>query len=332
MKLQEAITLQDAAKLLGCSFVGDPMHLITGLNEIHMVEAGDLTFVDVEKYYKKALSSAATTILINKSVEPPQGKALLVYDEPFTGYNFLAEHFNPSYPLDTVGRPILGENVRMGRNVWCGNDVEIGDNTEIGHNVCIGSHVRIGANCRIHANVSIYDRVYIGNHVTINSGTTLGSEAFYFKSRAESKEKMLSKGRTIIHDHVDIGANCTIDAGVSGDTVIGEWTKLDNLIQIGHDTQIGKRCIFAAQVGIAGVCVIGDDVVLWGKVGITKEVVVGSKASVLSNSIVISSIEGNQVYYGFAATHRQRALREMAALRKLPELLRKLDMKEADEG
>ena len=322
MKLNQSLQLTEAAEILGCRYIGDPNHLISGLNEIHCVEPGDLTFVDVKKYYNKALGSAATTILINQEVSPPAGKALIISDDPFRDYNRLTETLNPRVPLDVYGKPVLGEGVKMGQNIQVGNAVTIGDHTEIGHQVVIGSHVKIGKRCQIHPHVTIYDHTVIGDDVCINAGTVIGGEAFYFKSRPDRKDKMLSKGRVVIKDHVDIGANCTIDRGVSGDTIIGEWTKLDNLIQIGHDTQIGKRCIIASQVGIGGVTRIEDDVTLWGQVGITKDVVIGKGATLLAKTGVMSSLEGGKTYLGMiAAPHRQK-LREISAARRLPELLK----------
>ena len=325
MKIAEEVTLNQLAGLLECAFKGDPSHRITGINEIHRVVPGDLTFVDVEKYYEKALTSAATTILINKEVEVPAGKGILISDDPFRDYNRLTEHFQPTSSLATADQPLLAADVEIGQNVVFGKGVQIGEGTQIGHNVVIGSHVRIGKNCRIHAQVTLYDHVEIGNDVCINSGTVLGSEAFYFKSRADSKEKLLTKGRVIVEDHVDIGANCTIDRGVSADTVIGAWTKLDNLIQVGHDTLIGKRCLIASQVGIAGVVTIEDDVILWGQVGINKDLTIGKGAILLGKTGVMSSLEGGKTYLGMIAEPAREQLRTVAALRKLPDVLRRLD-------
>src|SRR5205085_2804736 len=129
----------------------------------------------------------------------------------------------------------------------------IGTGTVIQPGAFIGNNVVIGKNCLIHSNVSVYDHTEIGNDVIIHANTVIGSDAFYFKRRKDYYDKMLSCGRVIIHDRVEIGASCTIDKGVSGDTIIGEGTKIDNQVHIGHDTVIGKNCLFAAQVGIAGV-------------------------------------------------------------------------------
>ncbi|MEL6255149.1 MAG: UDP-3-O-(3-hydroxymyristoyl)glucosamine N-acyltransferase [Bacteroidota bacterium] len=324
MKLKEAKSLKSVAELLGIEYVGPENHKVLGINEIHMVEAGDLTFVDIEKYYEKALNSAATTILINKKVEAPAGKGLLISEDPFRDYNILTEHFQPRKALNTSGEPQKGAGVKIGTHVVFGEGVVLEDGVEIGHNCVIGSHVRIGADSLIHANVTIYDNSLIGKNVCINSGTVIGGEAFYFKARPYGRDKMLTKGRVVIEDHVDIGANCTIDRGVSGDTRIGAWTKLDNLIQIGHDTQVGKKCLIASQVGIAGVVTVEDEVVLWGQVGVNKDLTIGKGAQLYGKTGVMSDLEGGKTYLGMVAVEARQKLREIAAIRKLPDLIRKL--------
>ncbi|MEM6264458.1 MAG: UDP-3-O-(3-hydroxymyristoyl)glucosamine N-acyltransferase [Bacteroidota bacterium] len=325
MKLSAPVSLEKAAHLLDCEFAGPAHHLVTGFNEIHRVEPGDLTFVDVEKYYEKALTSAATTILINKQVEVPMGKGLLISDDPFRDFNRFNEHFFPRQPLDQVGKPVLGAGVKVGNNVVFGKGVVIEEGAEIGHNCVIGNHVHIGSNSLIHANVTLYDHITIGHDCCIGSGTVLGGEAFYFKARPYGRDKMLTKGRVIVGNHVDIGCNCTIDRGVTADTMIGDWTKLDNLIQIGHDTIIGKKCVIASQVGIAGVVTIEDEVSLWGHAGITQDLTIGKGAVVMGKTGVQSSLEGGKKYLGMMAVELRHRLRMEAALKKLPDLIRKIE-------
>jgi len=253
MKFSKPHTLKQIADLIDCKFIGAADFAVLGMNEIHVVEPGDIVFVDHPKYYGKALESAATIVLINKEVECPEGKALLVSDDPFRDFNKLSDYFKPfeasSYSISPSAK--IGENTI------------IQPNTFIGHNVTIGKH------CIIHSNVSIYDDAVIGDFVTIHAGSVLGANAFYYKNRPEGFDRLKSSGRVVIEDHVDIGASCTIDRGVSGDTIIGAGSKLDNLIQVGHDTVIGKKCLIASQVGIAGCVVIEDEVTLWGQVGTT---------------------------------------------------------------
>jgi UDP-3-O-[3-hydroxymyristoyl] glucosamine N-acyltransferase len=326
MKINPPITLAYCAELLGLEYKGSSTHLISGINEIHRVTAGDLTFVDVEKYYRKALASAATTILINKAIDPPAGKALLISEDPFADYNRLTEHFQPSARLNSSSTPEkLGTGVTIGENVVFGESVIIGRGVQIGHNVVIGDHVVIGDYTQIHANVAIYAYTQIGRHVVINSGAVIGSEAFYYKKRAYGREKMLSKGRVILGDFVEIGANTTLDRGVSAETIIGEHTKIDNLVHIGHDTIIGKRCVIAAQVGIAGVCTIGDDVILWGQVGVASDITIGDKAVLYAKTGVMSSLTGGKTYFGMVADESRKSLRQLAALQKLTALLPQLE-------
>ena len=145
-------------------------------------------------------------------------------------------------------------------------------------------NVFIGKNCTIHSNVSIYDDTIIGDNVTIHSGTVLGANAFYYKKRSERYDRLKSSGRVVIEDNVDIGASCTIDRGVTADTTIGVGSKLDNQIQIGHDTVIGKNCLIASHTGVAGCVIIEDDVTIWGQVGITSGITIGAKTVISAKS------------------------------------------------
>jgi len=308
MQLETPTNLAEVAGFLHADFDGDPEFVISGLNEIHMVEPGDLTFVDHPKYYKKALGSKATTIIINKKVERPDGKALIYSEDPFTDYVKLVKKYRPFEPASQMISP----------------SATIGEGTIIQPGVFVGNHVKIGRNCLIHANVSIYDHSIIGDNVIIHSGTVIGADAFYFQRKPHGYSKFESCGRVVIEDNVEIGALCTIDKGVSGDTRIGMGTKLDNHIQIGHDTTIGRNCLFASAVVVAGVTTIEDDVILWGQVAIQKDIVIGKGAVVLATSAVDKSIEGNKVYFGIPAVEARKKWRELAALRQLPEIIEKL--------
>ncbi len=314
MKFPRSYTLKELAELLDCDFEGPADHQVKGINEIHVVEPGDLVFVDHPKYYDKALNSAATTILINKNVTVPSGKGILISDDPFRDFNALTKKFNPFQSAASSIAP----------------SAAIGENTVIQPNCFIGNNVSIGSNCRIHSNVSIYDNTIIGNNVIIHANTVLGADAFYYKKRPEGYDRLISGGKVIIADHVDIGAGCTIDRGVSGDTSIGKGTKIDNNVQVGHDTRIGENCLFASQVGIAGCVVIEDNVTLWGQVGITSGVTIGKGAVVSAQSGVSKSLPGGKTYAGTPADDIRRKYREMASIRILPEIIEKLDFPEQE--
>jgi len=308
MKFPRTYTLKEIAQITQTEPIGNDNFPVKGINEIHVVESGDLVFVDHPKYYDKALESAATVILINKKVDCPEGKALLVSDDPFRDFNKLSNHFKPFQPA----------------NLNIATSAKIGKNTIIQPNVFIGNNVVIGDNCMIHPNVTIYDNCMIGNHVTIHSGTILGADAFYYKNRSTGYDKLLSCGRVVIKDNVDIGAACTIDKGVTGDTTIGEGTKIDNQVQIAHDTIIGEKCLIASQVGIAGCTIIEDEVILWGQVGIISDITIGKKAVILAQAGVSKSLEGNKVYFGSPAAEAREKYRELSLLRSLPKLIEKL--------
>lgn len=309
MKFPYPQTLKEIATLIGSEYVGEDNFPIFGMNEIHVVQPGDIVFVDHPKYYDKALQSQATVVLINKEVDCPVGKALLISDDPFRDFNKLTHHF----------RPFQSANIAVAETA------EIGENTIIQPNVFIGNKVKIGNDCVIHANVCIYDGTVIGNNVTIHSGTVLGGDAFYYKNRPEGFDKLLSGGNIIIEDNVDLGALCSIDRGVTSATKIGEGTKLDNQVHVGHDTVIGKRCLIASQVGIAGCVLIEDFVTIWGQVGITSGITIGEKAVISAQSGVSKSLPGNKSYFGTPADEFIKKYKELASIKLIPDIIEKLD-------
>lgn len=287
--------------MLGCKFVGSPTHSVTGLNEIHRVETGDLVFVDHPKYYEKALQSAATTILIDKEVDCPEGKGLIISDRPFAHYNQLTTTFRPpskwNHQVDPTAR--------------------VADSAEIRPGAVIGPHVEIGENTVIHANVVIYDYCRIGDNVTIHANSVIGGDAFYYKKQDDGFSKMHTCGAVVIENNVEIGAQCAIDRGVSSETIIGEGTKIDNLVHVGHDCIIGAQCLVAAQVGIAGCTTIGKGVTIWGQVGIASDLKIGNGATILAQSGLMSDISEGKTYFGSPAIEARAKFREIAMTRKL---------------
>lgn len=308
MKFPKIHSLQEIANLLQCEFIGNPNFPVSGMNEIHVVEPGDIVFVDHPKYYDKALQSAATIVLINKKVDCPEGKALLISDDPFRDFNTLTKHF----------RPFQATNVSIALSAT------IGEGTVIQPNCFIGNNVTIGKNCLIHPNVTIYDHTVIGDNVMIHAGTILGADAFYYKKRPDGFDQLISGGRVVIEDNVGIGALCTIDKGVTGDTTIGAGTKLDNQVHVGHDTVIGKKCLIASQTGIAGCVIIEDEVTIWGQVGTTSGITIGAKAVIMGQTGVTKSVEGGKSYFGTPIEESREKLKQLANIKKIPEILNKL--------
>lgn len=310
MKFAKPLTAAQVADIIQARVVGDPDVLVTGLNEIHMVEEGDISFTDHPKYYKKSLQSKASVVLINAEPEETYGKTLVVSEQPFADFNRL---IHSQWKLAYVSAAI-SESARIGKNV------------HIGPNVYIGERTVIGDNCVIHPNVVIYGDCIIGDNVIIHAGSVIGADAFYYKRSGDRYDKFTTCGRVVIGNNVEIGALCTIDRGVTGDTIISEGTKFDNQIHVGHDTFIGRNVLMAAQCAIAGVVTIEDDVILWGQVGITKEIHIGKGAQVLAKSGVIQDLEAGKRYLGNPTSEAFSKNREWLLLKKLPELFKKVGM------
>jgi UDP-3-O-[3-hydroxymyristoyl] glucosamine N-acyltransferase len=311
MRFEKPVPITEIARLIGAEIIGEEEGVASGINEIHMVEEGDLVFVDHPKYYKTCIESAATYIIINQKAEFPPHKALLLMNEPFEAYLKIVGHYRPFEPSFKQKS----------------DTATIGENTVVMTGAFIGNHVSIGDNCVIYPNVVIMDHCVVGNNVIIQPGTVIGSDAFYYNKKTNRDvhyKKMLSCGRVVIEDDVEIGANCTIDRGVTGDTVIGAGTKIDNLVHIGHDTRIGKNCLFAAQVGIAGATKIEDEVILWGQVGVSKTLTVGKGAEVYAQSGVKDSIDGGKKYFGSPVEDAIAKKKEFVWIKRIPELWEKV--------
>ncbi len=311
MQFPSPVSLQWIATFIQAKLVGNTNAQATGINEIHKVEEGDLVFVDHPKYYATCLNSAASFIIINKETDVPEGKALLIVENPFEAYCKIVKHFRPFEP---AGKMISDSAV-------------IGEGTFIYPGAFIGNHVRIGKNCIIHPNVSIMDHCIIGNNVIVQAGTVIGSDAFYYNTKKDRElwyKKMPSCGRVIIEDDAEIGAGCTIDRGVSHDSIIGRGTKMDNMIHIGHDTVTGKNCLIAAQVGIAGVVTLEDGVTLWGQVGVSKTLTIGANAVIYAQSGVGKDTEGGKVYFGSPIEDAREKMKELVWVKRIPELWEKV--------
>lgn len=311
MRFERPVPLTEIASLIGATIIGNKNSAATGINEIHKVEEGDLVFVDHPKYYQKCIDSAATFIIINQPTDFPSHKALLLVEQPFEAYQKIVQHFRPFMPSM--------------KNV--SDSAIIGEQTVIMPGAYVGNHVTIGNNCIIYPNVVIMDHCIIGDNCIIQSGTIIGSDAFYYNKKTNRPvhyKKMLSCGRVVIENDVEIGAGCTIDRGVSGDTLIGAGTKMDNLVHIGHDTVVGKNCLFAAQVGIAGATTLEDNVILWGQVGVSKTLTIGAGAEVYAQSGVPASLDGGKKYFGSPVQEAAVKMKEIVWIKRIPELWKKV--------
>jgi len=311
MDFPRPYSVKEIAELISARVTGNTEAFAYGLNELHIVRPGDVSFVDHPKYYNKVLNSEATVIIINKEVDAPEGKTLLIHDAPFNAFNQLINNF----------RPFVESNQLIS------STAKIGKGTVIQPGAFIGNNVKIGKNCLIHSNVSIYDNCILGNNVVIQSNSVIGGDGYYFQRRDEGYVKFQSGGRVILEDDVEIGASCSIDKGVTGDTTIGKGTKMDNQCQVGHDSIIGKNCLIGAFSAIAGVTKIEDDVILWARVAIGKDIVIGKGAVIMATSATSKSLEGGKVYMGAPAIEVKKYWRQFSILRKLPDLIEELKRK-----
>ncbi len=306
MKFSQPIPVREIAQKIGAVILGDETLLASGINEIHKVESGDIMFVDNSRYFAKALKSAATIIILNEKTECPPGKALLLCDNPFEAYDALVREHRPAIPLN--------ERISDTALIHPSSVIEPG--------AVIGRQVVIGKNCYIQANAFIGDFTRIGDKVVIQAGAIIGTGAFYFQKNPEGYKRWHTGGRVLIENDVEIGAGCTINRGVSGDTIIGEGAKIDCQVHIGHGAVIGKNCLIAGQTGIGGKAVLEDWVVLYGQVGVAARVRIGRGAVVSAKSGVSKDLEAGKAYFGIPAEEIRVRQRELAALRRLPEFLK----------
>ena len=311
MRFDQPVPIKEIAALIGAEIIGNDGVEASGINEIHKVEKGDLVFVDHPKYYRTCIESAASFIIINERTDFPPHKSLLLVPQPFEAYQKIVQHFRPFQPSSKA----ISDSARIGAD------------TVIMPGAIIGNHVTIGAHCIIYPNVVIMDHCVIGSNCIIQAGTVIGSDAFYYNKKTNRPvhyNKMLSCGRVVLEDDVEIGAGCTIDRGVSSDTLIGRGTKMDNLVHIGHDTVIGKNCLLAAQVGVAGATTLEDGVILWGQVGVSKTLTIGAGAEIYAQSGVAATLEGGKKYFGSPVQEASVKMKELVWIKRIPELWKKV--------
>lgn len=266
----------------------------SGINEIHMVEHGDIVFVDHPKYYQKALLSAATIIIIPEELPVPEGKSLLVHPKPFDAFNFLLKYYAAEQNL---------------KDAWIHESAKVYPNVYLGKNVCIEE------NCVIHAGAHIADHTHLESGVIIGPNSVIGHDAFYYKKKPEGYDRLISAGGVHLESNVEIGALCTIDRGVTGVTRIGKGTKIDNQVHIGHDTQIGTNTLIAAGCGISGCVEIGNNVTIWGQVGMASGLKVHDHAVILGQSGVTKNVPEGAEYFGTPAGPSKDKYTELVYLR-----------------
>ena len=324
------------ALIINGKIEGDARMAVTSFGKIDEAQEGQLSFLANLKYEEYLYTTKASIIIINETFElkQPVKATLIRVPDAYTAFatllakyqEIMEQHLSgiqqPSYIAKTAS---YGQNVFIGAFSYIGENVRIGNNSKIFPNAYIGDEVTIGDNSIIHPGVKIYDHCKVGNHVTIHAGTVIGSDGFGFAPQADgSFQKVPQIGNVIIEDNVEIGANVTIDRATIGSTLIKSGVKLDNLIQIAHNVEIGHSTVIAAQTGVSGSTKIGSGVMIGGQVGIVGHLQIGDGAKINAQSGVSKSLEPGKAVTGSPAYDYTAALRSQAITRKLPELEKRI--------
>ena len=311
---------------------GSPDTPVTDIAEIQNATSREISFVGNSKYYKFLASTDAAAVILPANYSGDFTPRIEVAN-PQMAVKLLIDHFRPPLPLSFEGiheAATIHPSAKVGTNVTIGPHSVVGADSFIGDNVILESHVSIGQECSIahdthvYPNVSIYDRTTIGAQVIIHSGTVIGSDGYGFTLEEGVHKKIRQVGSVRIENNVEIGSNCSIDRATLGKTIIGEGSKLDNLVQIGHNVKIGKGCLIVAQVGIAGSTQLGDYVVVGGQAGFAGHIKVGDQVTIASKSGVTKDIESGVTISGFPAIPHNEDRKQIVYIRQLPEIIERL--------
>ncbi len=324
--------LKEIAKLIGGVVIGDGNTQITGICGIREAGPGHLTFIANSKYQHLLETTRASAVITSRDI-PSAPLPIIQADNPSLAFAKLASLVNPEVeqrPHGISPKAVLGKRVRLGKGAAIQafavieDEVEIGDRTVIYSGCYIGRRTRIGNDCLIYPNVSIREKVEVGHRVIIHSGTSIGSDGFGFATVQGIHHKIPQIGTVAIQDDVEIGANVTIDRARFGKTIIGKGTKIDNLVQIAHNVEVGPNSIIVAQAGISGSTKLGRNVVLAGQSGVVGHITIGDNVMVGAQAGVSKSVPPNTNVWGYPAKPHARAKRVNAAVQRLPELFDKV--------
>jgi UDP-3-O-[3-hydroxymyristoyl] glucosamine N-acyltransferase len=332
------MVLKELADRIGGVISGDPGTEITGVSGLKDAGTGAITFLSDKRNIKDAVQTSASVLIVNGKMQELVSRdrvtpvTMLVVDNPHLAFAKALEIFHPppSVPTGVSEQAVLGKNVRMGADVSIcplaviADDVSLGDRVTISSGAYIADGVTIGDDSFIHPNVTIREKTRIGKNVIVHAGTVIGSDGFGYVPEKGRHHKIPQTGGIVIEDDTEVGANVTIDRATIGDTVIGRGTKIDNLVQIGHNVKIGANCIIVSQVGISGSVEIGDGVVLAGQVGVRDHVRIGNGTIIGAQSGVGSDVPDGQIYSGSPAIPHKIWLRAQSIYAKLPEYIKRL--------
>jgi UDP-3-O-[3-hydroxymyristoyl] glucosamine N-acyltransferase len=335
------ITLKELADYCSATLQGgDATATIFSAADIINAQAGQVTQLTSSRYSKHLKTTHASACFIATDFvvvdEVPEQVALLVCADPEMSFIKAVGLLHPElvYQKTIAPQAVLDTSVKLGNDIFIGPYAVIGAKTQIGDGceilagVYIGNHVTIGNNCRLHPYCVIYDDTVIGDNVIIHSGAIIGADGFGYKFRNYQHIKVPQVGNVVIENNVEIGANTCIDRGALGNTTIGTGSKIDNLVQIGHNNKIGKHVIMCGGVGVSGSCQIDDYAILAGSAGVADHVTIGQGAVVMARSGVANDVAAGSQVFGSPAKDKRLAYKEQVALGKLPELLKKVKLLE----
>lgn len=324
-------TLREIAEAIGGYLEGDPALKIRGVAPLEKAGEGDISFVDTERFLKKAEESGASALIVKEGWKV--NKPAIFVANPRLALIKVLELFSqrskPSAGIHPTA--IIEEGVELGRDVHIGAFSYIGANTQIGDGtliyplVYIGNNCEIGNNCLIYPRVVLYEDTKIGNNCIIHSGAVIGADGFGYVEQKEGRVKIPHIGKVVIEDDVEIGANTTIDRATMGETKIGRGTKIDNLVQIAHNVEIGENSVIVAQVGISGSVKIGKGVTIAGQAGIADHLEIGDGAVIAAQAGVIGNIKPHTVVSGYPAREHLKQMRVLSLVQKLPQIVEKIE-------
>ncbi len=325
-------TLEALAKYLKGRVIGDGATLIHSVNDIAAVQAGELTFAEDAGRVTQALATPASGVIVSADITDLRGKSGISVQNPRLAFALILELFHPTvatvpgvHPTAVLGQGVhLGDEVAIRAYAVLGDDVRIGRNTVIESGVHLGDGVTIGEGCYLAPNVVVYRQAIIGNRVRIHGGAIIGADGFGYVFHEGHYVKIPQVGNVVIEDDVELGANVCVDRATLGSTIIKRGTKIDNLVQIAHNDHIGEHVIMAGQVGLAGSVHVGNYAAFGGKSGVVDHVTIGDGAQIGAASVVTKSIPPKERVWGFPARNVQDTKHEMAALTRLPDLLKRV--------
>jgi UDP-3-O-[3-hydroxymyristoyl] glucosamine N-acyltransferase len=333
------LSIAEIAQHVGGELVGDPDRVIRGAAPLDGAGPGDLSFLSGGRYLPQLASTGAGAVLVPRAlnVDAPENVTLVRVDDPYVALARILPLLYPTAPEPPGIHPtaIIGEGAEIGAEVrieayaLLGAGVRLGDGVRIGAHAVLGDGCAVGAGSIIHAHATLFAGTRVGERCTVHSGARLGSDGFRFVFFDGGHQKVPHAGVCVIGDDVEIGANTTVDRGSIGDTTIGSGTKIDNLVQIGHNVQIGRHVLLVAQVGISGSTVVGDGAVLGGQVGTNPHVTIGAGARVGGRSGVTADIAPGLTVSGNPARPHRESMRAQASVFGLPKVVERLKALEA---